>query len=47
MPARSKNDADSFDALEPIADGFRNFQKEGSSLPSEEMMLDKAQLLGF
>ena len=42
-----QTDADSFDALEPIADGFRKFQKEGSSLPSEEMMLDKAQLLGL
>ena len=44
--SEEQTDADSFDALEPIADGFRNFQKEGSSLPSEEMMLDKAQLLG-
>ena len=45
--SEEQTDADSFDALEPIADGFRNFQKEGSSLPSEEMMLDKAQLLGL
>ncbi len=45
--SEEQTDADSFDALEPIADGFRNFQKEGSNLPSEEMMLDKAQLLGL
>ena len=45
--SEEQTDADSFDALEPIADGFCNFQKEGSSLPSEEMMLDKAQLLGL
>ena len=42
-----QTDAESFDALEPIADGFRNFQKEDSTLPSEEMLLDKAQLLGL
>ena len=30
-----------------MADGFRNFQKEGSSVPAEEMLLDKAQLLGL
>ena len=40
-------DTESFEALEPIADGFRNFQKEGSSVPAEEMLLDKAQLLGL
>ena len=45
--SEEQTDTDSFDALEPIADGFRNFQKEGSSLPSEEMLLDKAQLLGL
>ena len=45
--SEEQTDADSFDALEPIADGFRNFQKDGSSRPSEEMMLDKAQLLGL
>ena len=42
-----QTDAESFDALEPIADGFRNFQKDESTLPSEEMLLDKAQLLGL
>jgi len=33
--------------LEPVADGFRNFQKASSSMPAEEMMLDKSQLLGL
>ena len=42
-----QTDIESFEALEPIADGFRNFQKEGSSVPAEEMLLDKAQLLGL
>ncbi|MDX2159201.1 MAG: catalase/peroxidase HPI [Hyphomicrobiaceae bacterium] len=41
----AQTDADSFAVLEPIADGFRNFQKKGCSAPAEEMLLDKAQLL--
>jgi catalase-peroxidase len=45
--SEEQTDADSFEALEPIADGFRNFQKEEASLASEEMLLDKAQLLGL
>jgi catalase-peroxidase len=31
--------------LEPIADGFRNYQKSKYSVPAEELLLDKAQLL--
>jgi catalase-peroxidase len=31
--------------LEPIADGFRNYQKDKYSVSAEELMLDKAQLL--
>tara|TARA_Y100000748_G_scaffold266413_1_gene236798 strand:- start:2768 stop:4897 length:2130 start_codon:yes stop_codon:yes gene_type:complete len=42
-----QTDAESFEALEPNADGFRNFQKEGAAVSSEEMLLDKAQLLGL
>ena len=45
--SEEQTDTESFEALEPIADGFRNFQKEGSSVPAEEMLLDKAQLLGL
>ncbi|HSR61471.1 MAG TPA: catalase/peroxidase HPI [Robiginitalea sp.] len=38
-------DAESFEALEPFADGFRNYLKEHSSVKSEHLMVDKAQLL--
>lgn len=40
-------DAESFDVLEPLSDGFRNFQKKEYTTSPEEMMLDKAQLLGL
>ncbi|MEM6638286.1 MAG: catalase/peroxidase HPI [Pseudomonadota bacterium] len=40
-------DAPSFDYLEPHADGFRNFSKPNLSVSAEEMMLDRAQLLGI
>ena len=42
-----QTDAESFAVLEPISDAFRNYHKSGSNIPSEEMMLDKAQLLGL
>lgn len=42
-----ETDIKSFGVLEPIADGFRNFQKTGVSVNPEEMLLDKAQLLGL
>lgn len=38
-------DPDSFQYLEPFADGFRNFQKKAYSVCAEELLLDKAQLL--
>ncbi|WP_430475958.1 catalase/peroxidase HPI [Thalassospira lucentensis] len=40
-------DADSFDAMEPLADGFRNWSKKDYTVSPEEMMLDRAQLLGL
>jgi len=40
-------DADSFSVLEPLADGFRNYQKEQYAVAPEELMLDRAQLLGI
>ncbi|MGR5559779.1 catalase/peroxidase HPI [Vibrio fortis] len=40
-------DAESFAVLEPEADGFRNFSKKLFTVPAEEMLLDKAQLLGL
>ncbi|MEP3280469.1 MAG: catalase/peroxidase HPI [Stappiaceae bacterium] len=43
----AQTDADSFDFLEPLADGFRNWEKEDYAVSAEEMMLDKAQLLGL
>lgn len=40
-----QTDAESFDVLEPIADGFRNYSKKAYSFSAEELLLDKAQLL--
>jgi len=40
-----QTDADSFDVLEPIADGFRNYTKTDYSIPAEALLVDKAQLL--
>jgi catalase-peroxidase len=40
-----QTDADSFAVLEPIADGFRNYQKAAYTLSAEELLVDKAQLL--
>ncbi|MGW5433159.1 catalase/peroxidase HPI [Streptomyces sp. NPDC004059] len=38
-------DAESFEALEPTADGFRNYLGKGNRLPAEYLLLDKANLL--
>jgi catalase-peroxidase len=38
-------DAESFDVLEPLADGFRNWLKKDYVVTAEELMLDRAQLL--
>ncbi|MDQ2070310.1 catalase/peroxidase HPI [Natronospira bacteriovora] len=40
-----QTDAESFEPMEPEADGFRNFLKKRYTVPAEEMMLDRAQLL--
>ena len=42
-----QTDVESFAVLEPVADGFRNYQKADFSVTPEEMMLDRAQLLGL
>ncbi len=42
-----QTDAESFEVLEPLADGFRNWQKKHYTVKPEEMMLDRAQLLGL
>ncbi|MFP3343724.1 catalase/peroxidase HPI [Halomonas sp. SIMBA_159] len=40
-------DGDSFAPLEPLADGFRNWQKKEYVVKPEEMLLDRAQLMGL
>ena len=42
-----QTDADSFSVLEPLADGFRNWQKADYVVEAEEMLLDRAQLMGL
>ncbi|OIU73085.1 catalase/peroxidase HPI [Rossellomorea aquimaris] len=42
-----QTDVDSFKVLEPVSDGFRNYQKKEYSVSPEEMLVDKAQLLGL
>ena len=44
---QAQTDIESFAVLEPVADGFRNFQKTDFTISPEEMLLDKAQLLGL
>ncbi len=41
----AQTDVESFAVLEPRADGFRNYVREGIDTPAEELLLDKAQLL--
>jgi catalase-peroxidase len=43
--SKEQTDAASFAVLEPKADGFRNYQKTRYAVPSEELLVDKAQLL--
>ncbi len=43
----AQTDADSFSVLEPLADGFRNWQLKEYAASPEAMMLDRAQLLGL
>ena len=43
--SQAETDADSFAALEPEADGFRNYLKADYSVPAEAMLIDRAQLL--
>ena len=40
-----QTDIEAFEALEPLADGFRNFTKMKFSVPAEELLVDKAQLM--
>jgi catalase-peroxidase len=43
--SEAQTDVESFAALEPHYDGFRNFQKNGLTVKAEAMLVDKAQLL--
>ncbi|MFG2644810.1 catalase/peroxidase HPI [Streptomyces sp. NPDC048370] len=43
--AQEQTDVESFAALEPAADGFRNYVGKGNRLPAEYLLLDKANLL--
>ncbi|CAG2143875.1 catalase/peroxidase HPI [Ralstonia mannitolilytica] len=42
---QEQTDAASFSVLEPVADGFRNYEKTKFAVPAEVLLLDKAQLL--
>ncbi len=42
-----QTDAESFEPLEPFADGFRNYLKSKASVKTEDMLVDKAHLLGL
>ena len=42
---QEQTDIDSFSVIEPMADGFRNYQKKKYTLTTEELLIDKAQLL--
>ncbi|MGW2414650.1 catalase/peroxidase HPI [Streptomyces tubercidicus] len=43
--SQDETDVESFTALEPAADGFRNYVAKGNRLPAEQLLLDKANLL--
>ena len=43
--SQEQTDIVSFAVLEPVADGFRNYQRKGLQVPAEELMVDRAQLL--
>ena len=45
--SQEQTDIESFAVLEPLADGFRNYQKADFTVSPEEMMLDKSQLLNL
>jgi len=43
--SKDQTDVESFEVLEPMADGFRNYEKMKYTLTTEELLIDKAQLL--
>ena len=44
---QAQTDVESFAVLEPMADGFRNYQSKRFSVSTEEMLIDRAQLLNL
>ena len=44
---QEQTDVESFAVLEPFSDGFRNYHNKGLKVTPEQMLLDKAQLLGL
>ncbi|WP_430885015.1 catalase/peroxidase HPI [Fusibacter sp. JL216-2] len=44
---QDQTDIEAFAVLEPVADGFRNYQKKKYAVCAEELLLDKSQLLGL
>tara|TARA_Y100001968_G_C19353000_1_gene715690 strand:- start:468 stop:1340 length:873 start_codon:yes stop_codon:yes gene_type:complete len=45
--SQDQTDVDSFEVLEPFSDGFRNYHDKNLEVTPEQMLLDKAQLLGL
>ena len=45
--SQEQTDAESFEVLEPLADGFRNWLKKHYVVSAEEVLLDRAQLMGL
>jgi catalase-peroxidase len=45
--SQERTDVESFAALEPVADGFRNYRGKNSRLPSEHLLVDRANLLNL
>jgi catalase-peroxidase len=45
--SQEQTDVEAFEYLEPVADGFRNYLKQKYTISAEEMLVDKAQLLGL
>ena len=43
--SQEQTDVESFSVLEPVSDGFRNYQKASFTVSAEELLIDKAQLL--
>jgi catalase-peroxidase len=43
--SQEQTDVDSFEALKPVADGFRNYRGEEANQPAEELLVDRADLL--